>query len=521
MEDQKYGNKVNGYHRPPAATVRDFIAVVFRHRRLVTLSFLGIFLTVAVAALVLPDYYEANMEILVNRDRVDPAVSPQAGSPPQFASGVTEEELNSELELLQSQDVLEKIVRDCNLAKPGLIDLLMARLSPSLSAEAANQAARPDPRFVAKATRKLAKQLDVELVKRSNVITLAYASPDPQLAARVLNELAKLYLDKHAAVTRPSGTTDFFRQEADQYRKGLQDAEARLVAFTNEQGVVDGQIEKELALRKLNQFDVELRTTEAGIAETGKRIRTLETEAKSRPSRITTQVKTGDNPQLLQQLTSTLLDLELKRTELLSKYDPSYRPVQEVEHKIAETRAAIAQAEKSPVKEETTDVDPTQTFIATELAKANADMAGLQARAAATAVAVRAYQQNARWLDQKQVAQHDLLRNVKEAEDNYLLYLHKREDARISDALDSRRIVNVSIAQAATVPVLPVWPKWLIVFLGGIMATVASVGLAFGAEYLDPTFRTPQEVQSSLEIPVLAALPKAGSGNGHAKDIRV
>ena len=79
----------------------------------------------------------------------------------------------------------------------------------------------------------------------------------------------------------------------------------------------------------------------------------------------------------------------------------------------------------------------------------------------------------------------------------------------------------MSIAQAATVPVLPVWPKWLIVFLGGIMATVASVGLAFGAEYLDPTFRTPQEVQSSLEIPVLAALPKAGSGNGHAKDIRV
>ena len=126
------------------------------------------------------------------------------------------------------------------------------------------------------------------------MITLAYASPDPQLAARVLNELAKLYLDKHAAVTRPSGTTDFFRQEADQYRKGLQDAEARLVAFTNEQGVVDGQIEKELALRKLNQFDVELRTTEAGIAETGKRIRTLETEAKSRPSRITTQMKTGE-----------------------------------------------------------------------------------------------------------------------------------------------------------------------------------------------------------------------------------
>src|SRR2546427_4639833 len=44
------------------------------------------------------------------------------------------------------------------------------------------------------------------------------------------------------------------------------------------------------------------------------------------------------------------------------------------------------------------------------------------------------------------------IRNVKAAEDNYLLYLRKQEEARISDALDRRQIVNVSIAQAATVP---------------------------------------------------------------------
>ena len=51
--------------------------------------------------------------------------------------------------------------------------------------------------------------------------------------------------------------------------------------------------------------------------------------------------------------------------------------------------------------------------------------------------------------------QDDLVRDVKTAEDNYLLYLRKREEARISDALDSKRIVNVSIAEAATVPALP------------------------------------------------------------------
>ncbi|PYV06665.1 MAG: hypothetical protein DMG26_02585 [Acidobacteria bacterium] len=522
MEEQKYGNKVNGYRRAPSATVRDFIGVVFRHRRLITLSFLGIFLAAAVAALVLPDQYEAQMAILVNRDRGNPVVSPAAPVQTDYTpADVTEEELNSEVQLLQSQDLLEAIVRDCHLYRPGLLDVLLAKLIPSLSAEAANQAAQPDPKQVAKAVLKLAKQLDVQVVKRSHVIAVAYETPDPQLSARVLNELEKLYLAKHATVHRPTGTFDFFQQEAHQYRQGLEEAEARLVSFTQQQGVVDGQAEKDLALRQFSQFDVALRTTQVEIADTEHRIRTLEAQTKSTPSRITTQVKRGDNGQLLQQLTSTLLELELRRTELLSKFEPGYRPVQEVEQKIAETRAAIAQAEKSPIKEETTDRDPTQTFLATELAKANADLAGLQARAAATAVAVRAYQQNARWLDEKEVAQQDLIRDVKAAEDNYLLYLRKQEEARISDALDRRQIVNVSIAQAATVPVLPAYPKWLIVLLGGFLAAGGSIGLAFGAEYFDPTFRTPEEVQSSLEIPVLASLPKAGNGNGHAKDNRV
>jgi len=38
---------------------------------------------------------------------------------------------------------------------------------------------------------------------------------------------------------------------------------------------------------------------------------------------------------------------------------------------------------------------------------------------------------------------------------DYLLYLHKQEEARISDALDRQRISNVVVAEAATVPFKP------------------------------------------------------------------
>ncbi len=60
--------------------------------------------------------YESRMEILVNRERLDPVVTTESTTQlPQMAPQVTEEEINSEVELLQSRDVLEKVVLACGL----------------------------------------------------------------------------------------------------------------------------------------------------------------------------------------------------------------------------------------------------------------------------------------------------------------------------------------------------------------------------------------------------------------------
>jgi capsular polysaccharide biosynthesis protein len=116
------------------------------------------------------------------------------------------------------------------------------------------------------------------------------------------------------------------------------------------------------------------------------------------------------------------------------------------------------------------------------------------------------------------VIQDDLIRTVKATEENYLLYRRKQEEARISDALDRRRIINVAIAEAATVPSIPSSHRALTLVMGLLLASAASLGLAFGSDYLDPTFRTPDEMTSFLNIPVLAAMPQNGkngkNGNG-------
>ena len=504
MEDQNQRN-FEGV-RALSPTLRDLLAVVFRHRRLAVNSFLGILLGTLLSLWILPKQYEAQMKILVKRERTDPVITSEANAFPQFSTNVTEEDLNSEVELLKSRDLLEKVVVACGL-QHSRTNSLWASLSGAAEARDTSPSAGIDE-SIPKAVRVLEKRLQVEPLKKTNLIAVTYKSTDPQLAAQVLATLANLYLEKHVAVHRPPGAFDFFKQETEQYRSGLASAEARLAAFGRNNGVVSAQLEKDLTVRKLTEFQSALEETQAAIAETKQRIGALEKQAESTPSRLTTQIRKSDNPQLLQQLHSTLLTLELKRTELLSKFAPSYRPVQEVEAEIVQTRSAIAAAENQPLRDETTDRDQTFEWLKGELAKARTELAALEARAAATQRIVRAYRDNASQLDGEEMVQQDLIRDAKAAEENYLLYLRKREESRISDALDQKRIVNVAIAEAATVPALPSSPSWLLTLLvGSLLATLVGLGAAFATDYLDPTIRTPDELEQVLNVPVLSAMP--------------
>jgi uncharacterized protein involved in exopolysaccharide biosynthesis len=495
-------------NRPLTPTLRDLLAVVFRHRKLMLLSFLGLSLGAALAAFLLPKQYRAEMKILVRRERADPVVTPESTPQLQVAANVSEEELNSEVELIKSRDLLEKVVLACGLYPPKA-DSLWASLLPGAKApDAAGSASKEEG--ISRAVRTLEKKLDVEPVKKSNLISVTYESSDPHLAAEVLTKLAELYLVKHIAVHRPPGAFDFFKQETQQYRDELASSEARLAAFGRNSGVVSADLEKEVTVRKLHDFESDLQVTQASIRETEERIRALEKQVASVPPRMTTQVHTSDNPQLLQQLQSTLLNLQLKRTELLTRFEPSYRLVQEVDTQIAQTQAAIREAEKAPVRDEVTDQNPTYEWARSELAKARADLASLQARAAATAHIVKTYQAAAGQLDQQGMVQQDLTRAVKASEENYLLYLRKQEEARISDSLDSQRIVNVAVAEAATVPALPVRSTGFFLLVGGLLAALVSVGSAFVVAYFDPRLHTVGEVEDVLNAPVLAAVPRNG-----------
>ncbi|MGB7844900.1 MAG: GumC family protein [Candidatus Acidiferrum sp.] len=479
----------------PAISVRDFLAIGFRHRRLILNTFLGISAVAVVIALFLPKMYEAQMKILVRHERAESVVTPEREAPVQPQTQVSEEELQSEAELIRSRDLLGKVVAVCNLQN-----------SSGKSFWSRQEAG--DDQKIARAVLKLEKALTVQPIKLTNLISVSYKAGDPQQAARVLNSIASLYLEKHLAMHRAPGQFEFFHQQAQDYGKALAEAEEKLTSFSREHGVVDPTLEKDINVRKLAEFEAEAKSAQAGIAETRQRIRTLESQLNALPNRETTQVRTSDNPQLMQTMKSKLLELELKRTELLSKFEPTYRPVQEVEKQISQTEAAITAAQNSPLRDETTDRDPTYEALRAELAKSRTELAATEARAIAMSSLIRTYRSENEQLDRQELLHQDMVRTAKADEENYLLYLRKEEEARISDALDRQRFSNVVVAEPAAVPYTP-QARWvLVVLVGAMFAGVASVMVAIAVDRWDPSFRTPEEVESFLGTPVVAAIPK-------------
>jgi uncharacterized protein involved in exopolysaccharide biosynthesis len=363
---------------------------------------------------------------------------------------------------------------------------------------------------IARAVKKLQTDLKIEPLRRSDVISVRYSSNSPELSEQVLKALASTYVEKHLEVHRSKDEFKFFDHQVDQYQNAVAQAQAALNNFTKGTGVVSAQIERDDALKDANDFDSRAREGQNAVQETEQRIGKLKVQLETMQPRVRTVVRTADNPQLLEQLKGTLLNLQLKRTELLSKFEPGYRLVQEVDQQIRDTQSAIEAAENKPTREESSDQNPNYLLVQSELTKAEADLIGLRARAESAGAVAAQYHSSAEKLGQQQLQEEDLERSAKTQTDNYLLYVQKREEARINNALDQQGILNVAMAEEPVTPALPekspLGLALLTVFIAGTLSMTAGVVV----DFVDPTFRTPDELVNYFGVPVLAALPKPG-----------
>ena len=485
---------IRGGIQTSVPTLRELAMVLFRQRR-VFVWVSGLIFGAAILYALVGTKYEADMKILVRRGRADAPVSAGENAPYDLTrTATTEEDLNSEVELLRDDEVLRKVIEETGVGGRDWFHFLHLGEGHSQRVE--------------RAARRLGKKLNVEAMKKTNLIAVSYAADDPQVAAKVLRSLSNVYLEKHMTVHRPNGEFHFFEQQTAESRRQLEESKSRILEFTTRHAVISASQQRDLAVLRLSELDASGRQTRIELAETRQRVWELEHQMSKLPERTTTQVRIADNPELQKALKASLLDLQLKRTQLLTKFEPSHRFVQEVEQQIAQTQSAIAAENVAPLRDETTDKNTNYEWAKGELQKAQVQMKALEARESATVAQAATYRAMAERLGADAITQDELLSSEKAAQDNYLLYVKKQEEARMNDALDERGIVNVAIAEQPTVPALPVWSFWSVMAIGLMAAGTAGAGAAFAGDYFDPAFRNPDDVLDYLDAPVLASLPR-------------
>ena len=501
MENKELRNRPEESAR--FTTVRDWFAVGFRRRRLILTSFAGLFLgTILFTVLWAARYYESTMQILVLQDRIDPSVTPAASAIQQSSNQLLgPDQINSEMALLQGPDTLRQVARTCGLSKKfGLTDFLL----PS-------DPARREAIKTEKAARKLGKVLNknIQVQKQADVIDVTYGTTgDPETPACVLSTLSKLYLQKHLETHRPTGSLDVFERATDDYRRSLEAAQLRLSNFARTSGIGAPDVQLPAVAKQLADTQALLQQSQQAVVSDKSRIKDDEDHLTTMSPRMLTKEDNAAAGLLVQQIGAQLLQAQQKRAELAMKFDPEYPLVKEADLEVSQAQTALDIAQKMNLRGQTTDMDPTYELLREDLARTRADLATQQASVATLAHAVQTIKNQTVDLNQQSIAQTDLQREVKANEDSYLLYLHKRDQERSSDALDAKRVANVSLAVAPTVPVLPAYNPIMIFLLGFVFSIIVSIGLGFVAEYVDPSFQTPADVSNVLQMPVLASFPK-------------
>jgi uncharacterized protein involved in exopolysaccharide biosynthesis len=477
-------------------SLRDLLAPLFRRKKILIMTLIAAFAVLVPLGLLVLYKFKSQMAILVNRERVDSPVT--TGVPNQTITeqiAVAEEEINSEAELLLSQDILQKVVIANHLQDdtPWLSSILPGH----------DEAYR-----IATAVKTLARKIKVRPSTKANIIDVSYSSNDPKLSYSVLSSLAGFYLEKHAEVHRPQGSYEFFSAATDRYKNALDEAEARLRGFAKTSGGAAPDIERtDLDVQLANSIG-QLHTTQQAIAADEKRIGADKEQLKSTPPRSTTQLASAPPDMLLQNLGSALLAAETKKTQLLLKYDPSYPLVKEANQELDEAKAAYDKAANTKYVTENTNVDPTYELLREDQAKTEADLAAQRASLAANQASIRSLEGQMTQLAEKGLDQSDLTREQKADEENYLLYLAKREQARTSDALDKTKIENVDLAIPPNIPVLPVMSPAMVILLAFVLAAFTATMTTYAFDHFDSSFHTPAEVVDTLGIPVVVTMSK-------------
>jgi capsular exopolysaccharide synthesis family protein len=394
----------------------------------------------------------------------------------------------TQLELLRSRRIAEKVSEKLALDRlaitheaPPLKQMITDWLSQLGGKEsAATPAAETQPSTIGAGL--LLGGFNVTQVENSNIYKLTFDSPNPELAARIVNTWADTFVETNIErrVDASSYAREFLEERLQQFKVKLEESENRLIAFARSNEIVNLDEKQTITTQKLQDINSGFNRAEQERIKAESIFRQMQ----SGPSQGLTQIL--ENP-VIQELKQTKAQLEAEYQENLKIFKPAYPKMVQLQNQVNQIQAKI--------NEETANVRAS-IRASYEAAKAEEDL--LRARLGEVKSEVSQLQNRS--------IEYNILK--READTNRQLYddlLQRLKEVGVASAVDSN---NISVVDSAQVPGAPFKPDHrrniLMALLLGLFGGIA---LAFFFEYLDDTIKYPEDFERQLGIAVMGVIP--------------
>ncbi len=490
--------------------------LLLRRQTVMRRVFLAVLGLVTSASLLWPPTFESTGEVLVQANPAQLLVSPglqystQSNQPTVLSNPVTLEDLNSETELLSSRYLMERTIeRLKNPNENTLAQRIVAFVGVLLDLPQRGYNlihTLENPTDEQTEVMKLGRKLDVNVIKRSNVIEVSFDSHDARWSQAFLTRFLDEYLELHALISQDPAAELVFLKQAEVLNQRLHLSEENLRGAQMQTGISDLEAQRSAVVTQLYDLEAEKSKTTADLAAAQRQAEFIKRQMGTTPRRQMKESQVVQN-MALETLKPQVLQLETQRAELLSRYQPTSQKIRDIDAQLVAARKILSRENATEVRETTNDINPTWAALDAALAQALYQAASLRASQQALLKQIDDFQNQLNELSSDGLTVERLQRQVDADKEAYLSYLRKGEEARAAQALDQQKILEVSVVQPASYPIRPVFPNVPInIAVGIVLGLVVGFAAAYWEESSDETLYSPAAVSEVSGLPVAAVI---------------
>jgi polysaccharide chain length determinant protein (PEP-CTERM system associated) len=355
-----------------------------------------------------------------------------------------------------------------------------------------------------------------------------YSASTAREARDVCAELTSMLIEENVKSREQiaHGTTDFISSQLDDAKRSLDDQDAKLAEFKKQySGQLPGDEDNNLKVLATldSQLDANTQTINRGQQDKAYAETALAQQLSAWKS-----AQGSTNPQSLQQqltnLQTQLLSLQARYTEDHPDVIKTKADIAEVKKKLAEMNAAAAQDSDAPTEKAGLAEPPEIRQLRLQVHQYTEVLAQASREQKRLSDQIRLYQSRVAVSPEVEAKYKQLTRDYDTAQKYYADLLTKRNSSETSQDMENRQLgEQMRLIYPASDPTDPSFPNRLLFAAGGLGAGLAvGLGLAFWFELRDKSIRDERDVEASLQMPVLVAIPwvteedhaQNGNGNG-------